>query len=232
MCIERSRADLLEVKNISKKYRNHEILQNVSMNITRGEVVGLVGQNGVGKSTFLQIVATAMSANSGDLLLDGLSYNGNLKAIRRQIGYVPQEVALWDQLTVRENMLFFSKLSWRKLSEEQCRAICVNMQLHEWDKQVSKLSGGMKRKLNIALSLIDDPQLLLLDEPTVGIDLKSKTEIARFLTQQAKEQQKMILYTSHDMEEITTYCDRVYIIGEDPFYYDYLQGKGIAIEKM
>ncbi|ATP40090.1 ABC transporter ATP-binding protein [Solibacillus sp. R5-41] len=223
---------MLEVKNISKSYRSHEILQNVSMHISRGEVVGLVGQNGAGKSTLLQIVATAMSANSGELMLNSLSYKDNLKVIRRQIGFVPQEVALWEHMTVRENMLFFAKLSWTKLSEEQCRAICLNMQLHEWDKQVSALSGGMKRKLNIALSLIDDPQLLILDEPTVGIDLKSKTEIVRFLMQQAKEHQKMILYTSHDMEEITTYCDRVYIMGEDSFYYEYLQGKGIFIEKM
>ncbi|WP_371514644.1 ABC transporter ATP-binding protein [Solibacillus sp. R5-41] len=220
------------MKNISKSYRSHEILQNVSMHISRGEVVGLVGQNGAGKSTLLQIVATAMSANSGELMLNSLSYKDNLKVIRRQIGFVPQEVALWEHMTVRENMLFFAKLSWTKLSEEQCRAICLNMQLHEWDKQVSALSGGMKRKLNIALSLIDDPQLLILDEPTVGIDLKSKTEIVRFLMQQAKEHQKMILYTSHDMEEITTYCDRVYIMGEDSFYYEYLQGKGIFIEKM
>ncbi|MCH7322027.1 ABC transporter ATP-binding protein [Solibacillus sp. MA9] len=223
---------MLEVKNINKKYRSHEILQNVSMYIARGEMVGLVGQNGAGKSTFLQIVATAMSVNSGDLKLNGLSYKDNLKAVRRQIGYVPQEVALWEHMTVRENMLFFAKLSWNKLSDEQCRAICENMQLHEWDKQVSALSGGMKRKLNIALSLIDDPQLLILDEPTVGIDLKSKTEIVRFLMQQAKEHQKMILYTSHDMEEITTYCDRVYMMGDDSFYDDYLQRKGISLEKI
>ncbi|MEG0471878.1 MAG: ABC transporter ATP-binding protein [Solibacillus sp.] len=220
------------MKNVSKKYRNHEILQHVSMHVARGEMVGLVGQNGAGKSTLLQIIATAMKANSGELMLNGLSYQDNLKAIRRQIGYVPQEVALWEHMTVRENMLFFAKLSWTKLTEEQCRAICVNMQLHEWDKQVSALSGGMKRKLNIALSLIDDPPLLLLDEPTVGIDLKSKTEIVRFLMQQAKEHQKMILYTSHDMEEITTYCDRVYVVGEDSFYYNYLQGKGISLEKL
>lgn len=222
---------MLELKNISKKYRNNEILSNLSLHIERGEVVGLVGQNGAGKSTLLQIIATAMQANSGEILLDGVSYEGNLKAIRRQIGYVPQEVALWEQLSVKENMLFFSKLSWQKLTEQQCRAICVNMQLNEWDKQVSALSGGMKRKLNIALSLINNPQLLLLDEPTVGIDLKSKTEIAQFLKQQATEQQKMILYTSHDMDEIMTYCDRVYIIGEDPFYTNYLQDKGIPIAK-
>lgn len=223
---------MLEVKNISKKYRNNEILHNTSLFIKRGEVVGLVGQNGAGKSTLLQIIATAMQPNSGEILLDGITYDENLKAIRRQIGYVPQEIALWEQLSVKENMLFFSKLSWQQLTEQQCRAICLNMQLHEWDKQVSALSGGMKRKLNIALSLINNPQLLLLDEPTVGIDLKSKTEIAQFLKQQATEQQKMILYTSHDMDEIMTYCDRVYIIGEDPFYKNYLQDKGITITKV
>lgn len=223
---------MLEVKKLFKKYRKQEILQNISLHIARGEVVGLVGQNGAGKSTLLQILATAMRADSGEMTLDGLPYATNMKAIRQKIGYVPQEIALWEHLTIRENMLFFSKLSWRALSEAQCREICVNMQLNEWDIPVHTLSGGMKRKLNIALSLIHDPQLLLLDEPTVGIDLKSKTEIAHFLRQQAKEQQKMILYTSHEMDEITTYCDRIYMMGEDSFYYDYLQGKGISPEKI
>ncbi len=106
------------------------------------------------------------------------------------------------------------------------------MQLEQWKESVKSLSGGMKRKLNIAISLLHDPMLILLDEPTVGIDMKSKNEIGKYLVKLAKEQGKMILYTSHDMNEITTFCDRVYAIGKDPFYINLLTNKGVVVEKL
>lgn len=129
-------------------------------------------------------------------------------------------------------MLFFEKLSWKKRTKEECRQLCLEMQLTHWKESVQSLSGGMKRKLNMAISLLHDPVLLLLDEPTVGIDLKSKMEIGTYLHKLAKQQGKMIMYTSHDMDEITTICDRVYSIGKDSFYIDLLTKNEISVEQL
>jgi ABC-2 type transport system ATP-binding protein len=221
---------MLEVSGLQKKYKEKNVIDQLSFQMQRGEIVGLVGENGAGKSTLLQLLATIMQPTEGDIQLDGLSYRNDRKNIRRKIGYVPQDISIWEEFTVEENMQFFEKLSWKRRSKEQCRQLCLDMQLTHWKESVQSLSGGMKRKLNLAISLLHDPILLLLDEPTVGIDLKSKTEIGTYLQNLAKNEGKMIIYTSHDMDEITTICDRVYSIGKDPFYTELLKEKGVAVE--
>lgn len=223
---------MLRIIDLEKSYGNKKILNNVSFHISRGEVVGLVGENGAGKSTLLNIIATITKASNGTILLGEHVYGGKMENIRKIVGYVPQELALWEEFTVEQNMLFFEKLSWKKRTKEECRQLCLDMQLDRWKENVSSLSGGMKRKLNIAISLLNEPMLLLLDEPTAGIDMKSKNEIGKHLVKLAKEQGKMILYTSHDMNEITTFCDRVYAIGNDPYYINLLKNKGIHVEKL
>lgn len=221
---------MLEVSGLQKKYKEKIVIDHLSFQMKQGEIVGLVGENGAGKSTLLQLLATIMQPTQGDIQLDGLSYRNDAKEIRRKIGYVPQDISIWEEFTVEENMLFFEKLSWKKRSKEQCRQLCLNMQLTHWKESVQSLSGGMKRKLNLAISLLHDPVLLLLDEPTVGIDLKSKTEIGTYLYNLAKNEGKMIIYISHDMDEIITICDRVYSIGKDPFYTKLLKDKGVEVE--
>ncbi len=222
---------MLRVVDLEKSYGNKKILNQVSFQISRGEVVGLVGENGAGKSTLLNILATITKASNGFIQLGDFVYGKKMEDIRKIIGYVPQELSLWEEFTVEQNILFFEKLSWKRRTKEECRQLCIDMQLDQWKESVSSLSGGMKRKLNMAISLLHDPMLLLLDEPTVGIDMKSKNEIGKYLVKLAKEQGKMILYTSHDMNEITTFCDRVYAIGNDPFYINLLTNKGVQVEK-
>ncbi|TFJ93934.1 ABC transporter ATP-binding protein [Lentibacillus salicampi] len=217
---------MLEVQALSKAYGKKQILKNLSFSVKPGEVIGLVGENGAGKSTLLQILATLSNPTAGTVMLNGESYQVNLKKTRRQIGFVPQDIALWDEFTVKENMIFFEKLSWKHKNGDELRKLCYDMKLSKWNESVKKLSGGMKRKLNIAVTLIHEPNLLLLDEPTAGVDLKSRKEIGAYLSNLAKSRGKMILYTSHDMDEIMQLCDRIYCIGEDPFYYDVLQKYG------
>lgn len=222
---------MLKVDGLNKTYKKKTVLHDLSFEMQPGEIVGLVGENGAGKSTLLKILATALPATAGRVTLAGVPYH-NGKSVRPKIGYVPQEIAIWEEYTVEQNMRFFEKLSWKRRSPEECRQLCLDMQLTHWKEPVSSLSGGMKRKLNMAISLLHDPVLLLLDEPTVGIDLKSKTEIGTYLHELAKREGKMIMYTSHDMDEIGNLCDRVYSIGNDPFYTDLLRKRGIVVEEL
>lgn len=223
---------MLKVVDLEKSYGKKKILNQVSFLLNRGEVVGLVGENGAGKSTMLNILATITKATKGTVQLGDYIYGRKVEDIRKIVGYVPQELSLWEEFTVEQNMLFFSKLSWKKRTKEECRQLCLDMQLEQWKEPVKSLSGGMKRKLNIAISLLHDPMLILLDEPTVGIDMKSKNEIGKYLVKLAKEQGKIILYTSHDMNEITTFCDRVYAIGKDPFYINLLTNNGVQVDRL
>lgn len=217
---------MLKIDSVTKQYEKKRVLQDLSFTVKPGEIVGLVGENGAGKSTLLRLLATIDKPNSGSITLHNLSYNKNRKTVRKSIGYVPQDIAIWEELSVKENMQFFEKLSFKSKSLDELRNLCLEMNLHKWDEPVKALSGGMKRKLNIAITLIHDPDVLLLDEPTVGIDLKSKKEIGSYLWRQAKEKNRMIVYTSHDMDEIKELCDRVICIGEDKFYQDLLQKSG------
>lgn len=218
---------MLDVQSVTKSYGKRKILEDLTFSVRTGEIVGLVGENGAGKSTLLKILSTTVLPSTGEVSLDGLVYRkkhmGNL---RRQIGFVPQDIALWEDLTVKENMIFFEKLSWVKKTPDELRQLCLDMKLNKWEEPLKNLSGGMKRKLNLAISLIHDPKLLLLDEPTVGIDLKSRKEIGDYLKNLAVEQDRIILYTSHDMDEINTLCSRIVCIGEDPFYQDILADSG------
>lgn len=217
---------MLNIESLSKSYNKNKILDAISFTVKPGEIIGLVGENGAGKSTILKILATLSKPSSGNISLNNKSYKQNRKSIRKEIGYVAQDIAIWDEFTVKENMIFFEKLSWKSKSKEELRQICMDMKLDKWDEPVSTLSGGMKRKLNLAISLIHDPHVLLLDEPTVGIDLKSRKEIGLYLYNLAKNHGKMIIYTSHDMDEIDSLCDRILCIGEDPFYHEVLKENG------
>lgn len=209
---------MLKVEQLSKSYGKTEILKDISFEIEQGQIIGLVGENGSGKSTLLSILATLKKATKGNISLFDMSYKSQKKEVRKQIGYVPQDIALWEELTVKENMKFFEELSWKNKSEGELKQLCLDMQLDKWNEPVKLLSGGMKRKLNLAISFIHNPALLLLDEPTAGIDLKSKMDIGQYLKYQAKEKNKIIIYISHDMDEIRTLCDTVIFIGKDPFY--------------
>ena len=214
---------MLEVQSITKSYGKKLILNQISFSVQPGEIIGLVGENGAGKSTLLNILATLASPTNGNIVLYEKSYREKRKEVRKQIGYVPQDIAIWEEFSVEEIMVFFEKLSWKRRSKQELQQLCLDMELDKWKEPVKTLSGGMKRKLNMAISLIHEPDLLLLDEPTVGIDLKSRKEIGNHLKNLAIKENKMIMYTSHDMDEISTLCDSIICIGEDPFYRNLLK---------
>lgn len=223
---------MLHVEGLKKAYGRRPVLDNVHFQVAPGQIVGLVGENGAGKSTLLEILATLAKPDAGTLTYGDLQYGKDEKNLRKQIGFVPQDIALWEDFSVKENMRFFEKLSWVDKSEPELRALLEEMNLARWTENVTQLSGGMRRKLNLAISLIHDPSLILLDEPTTGIDLKSRKEIGSYLQKLAKQADKTVLYTSHDMNEITEICDHVFFIGEDPFYADVLEEAGQEVVRL
>jgi len=224
---------VLQVNSLKKSYGRRIVLEDVHFQVASGQIVGLVGENGAGKSTLLQILATLTKPNEGTLTYKGLEYGSkDEKKLRKEIGFVPQDIALWEDFSVKENMLFFEKLSWVKKNKQELRTLLEEMNLDRWKENVTKLSGGMRRKLNLAISLIHDPSLILLDEPTTGIDLKSRKEIGDYLHKQAKQAGKTIIYTSHDMNEIMDICDQVFFIGKDSFYAKVLEESGQEVIRL
>ncbi len=216
---------MLHVHQVAKFYGKRKVLENVSFTVEEGQWIGIVGANGAGKSTLLKVLATVEEKDHGVIRYKNYTYDEDIATIRQFIGYVPQELALWDQLTVKENMLFFAKLAPTQLTEEELRTICENLSLHRWEEKVTQLSGGMKRKLNIALTLIHRPQLLLLDEPTVGIDLRSKREIGAFL-KTLQQEGMTLLHISHDLDELVELTDEIFLLGEDNYYKQLLEDEG------
>lgn len=205
---------LIKVIDVMKIYGKQDSLKGVTFSIEKGEVFGLIGPNGAGKSTLLSIMATILKPTSGTVLIEGQDVMKQYKAIRENLGFVPQDLALWPELTVAENMKFWSKLTYPKAKKEELLSICERVGLKDkWKQKVSTLSGGMKRKLNIAVALIHEPSVLIMDEPTVGIDIQSKREINRYIQSLAAEG-KTIVYTTHDAGEILRMCDRIGILNQ------------------
>ncbi|WP_243297695.1 ABC transporter ATP-binding protein [Bacillus litorisediminis] len=205
---------LINVQDVKKKYGKHESLKGISFSIEKGEVFGLIGPNGAGKSTLLSIMATILQPTAGTIIIDGKDVKKQAKDIRRRLGFVPQDLALWPELTVEENMIFWSKLTNPKVDKSELLGHCEQVGLKEkWKTKVSALSGGMKRKLNIAVALIHQPSIIIMDEPTVGIDIQSKRDINHYIQHLAKAG-KTIVYTTHDAGEILRMCDRIGILNQ------------------
>ncbi len=205
---------MIQISHVGKKIKNKTLLNDITLHIHKGEILALLGPNGAGKSTLIRILATVLKPSSGSITVDNLSLKKDTKRIRERIGYVPQEVALWEDLTVKENLDFWRQFSKQKVTEDRvlqlCDLVSLRDQLHQ---KVSHLSGGMKRKLNIIVALLHNPAILLMDEPTVGIDLQSKLEINQFVQLLAK-QGKTIVYITHDLSEITRLSDRLAVLND------------------
>ena len=203
---------MIEISNISKRIGKKQLLDGISLSVRKGEIFGLLGANGAGKSTLVSILATVIEASEGSFSINGRRSDKELKKIRETIGFVPQEIALWEDLTVYDNMRFWSNFSGKDITKERIKELCMAVRLPDrWDMRVSDLSGGMKRKLNIAVSLLHDPDVLLMDEPTVGIDIQSKLEINEYMRELAKAG-KTIIYITHDVSEIMHLCNRIGVL--------------------
>ncbi len=205
---------LLSVSNLCKTYGDRRAVDGVSFNVQRGQTVGLLGPNGAGKSTTVGMICGLISADSGAVTLDGEPVGQGNNEAKRKIGLVPQDLALYDDLSAIENLKLFGALYGLKgdALKQRCAAVLELVRLADRaNDKPSTFSGGMKRRLNIAAALLHDPQLLILDEPTVGVDPQSRNAI--FDTLEAlKAQGRSLIYTSHYMEEVERLADHIVII--------------------
>lgn len=204
----------LEVSRLIKNYGEFTAVDNLSFNVQKGEVFGLIGPNGAGKSTTINIITTLDTMTKGTVTIDGLDVVKERKKVRRLIGLVPQDLSIYPYLTARENVEFFGslyELKGRELKEKVERALSFTGLSEIADKKMKAMSGGMKRRLNIACGIVHEPQLIVMDEPTVGVDAQSRELIMHSIKQLQKEG-ATVIYTSHYMHEVEQICDRIAII--------------------
>jgi ABC-2 type transport system ATP-binding protein len=205
---------MLEVVDLRKSYGSNLAVDGVTFRIGRGETVGLLGPNGAGKTSTVSIIAGLLRPDSGQVLIEGRPLGGDSDPIKNKIGLVPQDLALVEELPARDNLEFFGAL-YRLDRAQLMRATSEALELvglsDKAKEKVKNFSGGMKRRLNLAAALLHDPDILLLDEPTVGVDPQSRNAIFDNL-ETLKKRGKTLLYTTHYMEEAERLCDRLVVI--------------------
>jgi ABC-2 type transport system ATP-binding protein len=205
---------ILEVGNLVKKYGDFTAVKGISFDIQEGEIFSLLGPNGAGKTTTISVLSTLYTPTSGDATIGGQSVSKEPMAVRNLIGLVPQELALYDDLSARENLLFWGRMYGLSGRALKIRVAEVLEQIGLADRakeRVKAYSGGMKRRVNIGIGLLHKPRLLFMDEPTVGIDPQSRRAILDSV-KDLNRQGMTVLYTTHYMEEAQELSDRVGII--------------------
>ncbi len=207
---------MIKIKNLVKKYGETIALKSISLDIEDGEFLGILGPNGAGKTTLINILNTLLNFDKGKVLINNLPIRENKSKIKKLLGVIPQEISLYSALTAMENLLFWGQLYQIEASELKQRAIelldMVGL-LKRKNEPVKNFSGGMKRRLNIAIGLIHNPAILLLDEPTVGVDPQSRNFIFEILLN-LHDIGKTIIYTTHYMEEAEKMCEKIAILDE------------------
>lgn len=208
----------IDIQNLTKYYRGNErpAIDRVTLGIAEGHIFGLLGPNGAGKTTMIRILCGLLTPTEGEITIGGYSLKSDIARIRKIIGVVPQEIALYQSLTARENLAIYGGIYG--LSGERLKKR-IDEQLHKFglekskNIQVGRFSGGMKRRLNLVVGLMHEPHILFLDEPTVGVDVQSKNVIIESLVD-INQAGTTIIYTSHYLEEAEILCSSLAIIDE------------------
>ena len=202
------------VENLVKKYGDLTAVDHISFTVEKGEIFGLLGPNGAGKSTTLNVITTLTDFNKGEVIINGLDIRKDKSQIKQIIGMVPQDIAIYNHLSAYENVKFFASLyglrgsRLRKNVLEALEFVGLSDKIKEKPKN---MSGGMRRRLNIACGIAHDPRLIVLDEPTVGVDTQSREHILNSI-RQLRDRGATVIYTSHYMQEVEEFCDRIAII--------------------
>lgn len=203
---------ILKLDNVVKEYESNQVVKGISLNVKEGEIFGLLGPNGAGKSTTIKMITGLANKTSGEII-----YDNDVKSIlkwKKNIGLVPQDLEIYYDLTAYENVEFFCSLygfKGKKLKERVMKALDFVSLTDVKDKKAKTFSGGMKRRLNIACGIAHRPKLIIMDEPTVGIDPQSRNNILESV-KRLKQDGATIIYTSHYMNEVEELCDNIAIM--------------------
>jgi ABC-2 type transport system ATP-binding protein len=207
---------MLSVRDLCKTYKSSDTpaVDHLNFEFERGKIIGLLGPNGAGKTTTISILSGLIEQYSGEVTILGHNRKGNAERLKNLISVVPQQIALYPTLSCKENLLYYGRMY--NIPDSKLNPL-INDFLHEFglydhaDKQIKNYSGGMKRRANIIASLLNEPELLILDEPTAGVDVQSRIMILNFL-KQYHSRGKSIIYTSHLLEEAESLCEEILII--------------------
>lgn len=213
---------IIKIESLSKKYKDADqfSLNDVSLNINEGEIFGLLGPNGAGKTTLISMLCGLVKPTSGHFTIDGLDYQHHSSKIKKIIGVVPQEYALYPTLTARENLHYFGSMYGLKgsdLKDKVIETLDLLGLLKFADKPVETFSGGMKRRVNLIAGILHKPKVLFLDEPTVGVDVQSKNAIIDYL-KLLNQNGTSIIYTSHHLAEAEDFCTNIAILDRGRIY--------------
>jgi ABC-2 type transport system ATP-binding protein len=213
---------IIQIAQLSKKYKEAEnySLDDFSLAVTEGQIFGLLGPNGAGKTTLISMLCGLIKPTSGSFSIYNLTYAKNANEIKKIIGVVPQEYALYPTLTARENLMYFGSMYGLKgndLKEKIIESLDYLGLLKFADKRIETFSGGMKRRVNLIAGILHNPKILFLDEPTVGVDVQSKTAIIDYLKQLNKNG-TTIIYTSHHLSEAQDFCTDIAIMDRGQLY--------------
>lgn len=208
-------AALIEIKELSKRFKKITAVDNINFDVDRGEIVGLLGENGAGKTTTLRMLATMLKPTGGTALVNGYDIVGDRDKVRGEIGILfGGEVGLYDRLTGRENISYFAELNGMTKAEtaasidELVQLLDMEEYIH---RRVGKFSRGMKQKVAIARSIVHKPSVMLFDEPTAGLDVTAARIVQEFIIR-CKQENKAIIFSSHSMTEVEKLCDRIVMI--------------------
>ena len=204
---------MIEVKNVTKKYGSFVAVDDISFTINDGEVVGFLGPNGAGKSTTMNMITGYIEQTEGNIIVNGFDTIKKSKKAKKEIGYMPEGVPLYTDLTVKEFVTYMAELRKveRKLKKEKVQEVLKETGLNEMqNKLIKNLSRGQKQRVSLAGTLVADPKILILDEPTVGLDPKQITEIRSLIKNLGKKH--TVILSSHILSEVSQICDRVIII--------------------
>lgn len=208
--------NVVTVKNLEKNYHTKKAVDGINFVVHKGEIVGLLGPNGAGKSTTINILATILSADKGEITILGHDLKKDIKPIKQGIGVVPQDLAIYEEISAEKNVRFFASLyniKGKQLESKAKEALKLVGLFDRKDDKPKTFSGGMKRRLNIACAIAHQPQLIIMDEPTVGIDPQSRNHILESI-KILQKRGAAVIYSTHYMEEVEAICERIIIMNE------------------
>ncbi|WP_188540828.1 ABC transporter ATP-binding protein [Paenibacillus segetis] len=208
--------NMITVKDLEKNYQSKKAVDGINFVVNKGEILGLLGPNGAGKSTTINILATILSADHGEVTIMGHDLKKDAKLIKQGIGIVPQDLAIYEEISAEKNVRFFAslyKLKGHQLDNQVKEALELVGLYDRKDDKPKTFSGGMKRRLNIACAIAHQPQVIIMDEPTVGIDPQSRNHILESI-KTLKSRGATVIYSTHYMEEVEAISDRIIIMND------------------